>query len=39
MERSEAIEQLKGLRKLVAFDKTNFEALTVAIDSLEVDEA
>ena len=39
MDRKEAIENLKGLQKLVAFNQQNFDALEIAINSLEVDEA
>lgn len=39
MDRKEAIENLKGLQKLVAFNQQNFDALEMAINSLEVDEA
>jgi hypothetical protein len=39
MDRKEAIENLKGLQKLVAYNQQNFEALEMAINSLEVDEA
>jgi hypothetical protein len=39
MDRKEAIENLKELQKLVAYNQQNFDALEMAINSLEVDEA
>ena len=39
MDRKEAIENLKGLQKLVTYNQQNFDALEMAINSLEVDEA